>query len=121
MKRGLQILVLILTLVGVNAGAEVVTGTGLLRVQVTYASDQQVVVRMIDGRLTAIGRIKLDHGYGTGKMDAFVQPHGRVQAEWGRAEILTGCNQADVAIYQYAGGGEQLVVATTVQTDRCDQ
>ncbi|GAB4187982.1 MAG: hypothetical protein Tsb002_13810 [Wenzhouxiangellaceae bacterium] len=94
-------------------------GTGEPIINMVVTSSSTIVVSIESGDFQLIGSEALVSGYSDLALTARDQASGALLPEWGRVEVLLGCYQADVLLYQQTDGGSQEVLATTVATDYC--
>jgi len=95
------------------------SGTGSPTVQLVVTENQRVLMQISEGEATIVGSATLQQGYGELILDAFESQQDQLQAGWGRAEILFGCYQADVAVYQNIQGEWQEHAVGTIAVDTC--
>lgn len=83
-------------------------GTGQ-RILLSFKHAQQLIA----------GSGTLNQGYSQLNLDAFGAQS--TQSNWGHAEVLLGCHQADVLVYQNVDGLVLEVFATQIAIDHCTQ
>lgn len=100
------------------------TGTGLLTesmegasLKLSLSEDQRLILSVSESSRLIQGSAQLEQGYGQLVLDAFELEQEAIEANWGNAEILLGCYQADILIEQ----AEQTTVAGSFTTDYCPQ
>ena len=100
-----------------HASHENGTGEPDTTINLAQSQDQRTVIQLDYQGVTLLGSTQLEQGYGEATLDA-VDATG-LRTDWGRAEIVAGCDQADVIVYQLQDGLEVEVLATQVALDGC--
>ncbi|GAB4181562.1 MAG: hypothetical protein Tsb002_01620 [Wenzhouxiangellaceae bacterium] len=99
--------------------AENEQGTGQPTINMALNGSNEAVIVINAESLQLFGASALTEGYGKVTLSALDQASGALQTQWGRAEILLGCYQADVVLYQQTSSGWEELIATVVAIDHC--
>ncbi|GAB4181565.1 MAG: hypothetical protein Tsb002_01630 [Wenzhouxiangellaceae bacterium] len=99
--------------------AENQEGTGQPTINMALSGGDEAVIVINAESQQLFGASTLTEGYGEVTLSALDQASGALQTQWGRAEILLGCYQADVVLYQQTSSGWEEIAATVVAIDHC--
>lgn len=95
------------------------TGRQQPTIQLNISADQRAILSLSDEQQLVVGSGTLHQGYSELSLDAFGTQD--TQSDWGHAEVLLGCHQADVLVYQNIDGQAVEVFASQIATDSCAQ
>lgn len=93
------------------------TGRQEPTVQLSIGADQRAILSLDDGQQLIVGSGSFDQGYSQLNLDAFGDQQS--QSGWGYAEVLLGCDKADILVYRQVDGQLQEMIATQVAIDSC--
>jgi len=92
-------------------------GTGF-NIHVAVSSEHRVILQAHDDQVLVVGSETTDSDFTEVTLDA-LSVQG-ITPEWGKAEVLLGCYQADVQVFQSVDNQWLAVAASQVSTTYCE-
>ncbi|MCG8466014.1 MAG: hypothetical protein MI750_14360 [Xanthomonadales bacterium] len=93
-------------------------GTGF-NIHVAVSSDHRVILQAQDSHVLVVGSETTESDFTELTLDALSEQG--IIPEWGKAEVVLGCFQADVQLFQNIGDDWQEVAASQVPTSFCGE